>query len=94
MTMPTYTITIESTRHQFAATDEQNILDAALAAGIVLPYSCRAGACSSCKGRVVKGDFDAGIAPAQVLQAEEIEQGYTLLCQAHPRSDMVLTSSN
>lgn len=90
--MATYTITIEPTRHQFTASDDQNILDAALAAGIVLPYSCRGGACSSCKGRVLTGKFDAGLAPAQILQADEIEQGYTLLCQAHALSDMVIES--
>lgn len=90
--MATYTITIEPTRHQFTASDDQNLLDAALAAGIVLPYSCRAGACSSCKGKVLEGKFDAGLAPAQVLQAEELEQGFTLLCQAHPLSDMVIES--
>lgn len=90
--MATYTITIESTAHQFPAADDQSILDAALAAGIVLPYSCRAGACSSCKGRVVSGEFEDGPAPAQVLQPDEIEQGYTLLCQAQARSDMVIES--
>lgn len=90
--MATYNITIEATQHQFLASDDQNILDAALAAGIVLPYSCRAGACSSCKGRVVSGDFEAGPAPAQVLQSQEIEEGYTLLCQAQPRSDMVIAT--
>lgn len=90
--MATYNITIEPTQHQFTASDDQNLLDAALAAGIVLPYSCRAGACSSCKGKVVSGKYDAGLAPAQVLQAEEIEAGYTLLCQAHALSDMVIES--
>ncbi len=90
--MATYSITIEPTRHQFTASDDQNLLDAALAAGIVLPYSCRAGACSSCKGKVLEGKFDAGLAPAQVLQAEELEQGFTLLCQAYPLSDMVIES--
>jgi len=90
--MATYNITIEPTQHQFTASDDQNLLDAALAAGIVLPYSCRAGACSSCKGRVVSGKYDAGLAPAQVLQVEELEAGYTLLCQAHALSDMVIES--
>ena len=90
--MATYNITIEPTQHQFTASDDQNLLDAALAAGIVLPYSCRAGACSSCKGKVISGKYDAGLAPAQVLQAEEIQAGYTLLCQAHALSDMVIES--
>lgn len=90
--MATHTITIESTAHQFTASEDQSVLDAALAAGIVLPYSCRAGACSSCKGKIVSGEFESGPAPAQVLQAEEIEQGYTLLCQAHAKSDLVIQS--
>jgi len=90
--MATYNITIEPTQHQFTASDDQNLLDAALAAGIVLPYSCRAGACSSCKGKVISGKYDAGLAPTQVLQAEEIQAGFTLLCQAYPLSDMVIES--
>jgi CDP-4-dehydro-6-deoxyglucose reductase len=90
--MATYTISIKPSDHQFTANDDQSILDAALAAGIVLPYSCRAGACSSCKGKVLSGDYEAGPAPAQILQAEEIDQGFTLFCQAHPKSDMVIES--
>jgi len=90
--MTTYQITIHPSQHQFLAADDQNLLEAALAAGLVLPYSCRSGACSSCKGKVVSGDYEAGGAPAQVLQPEEIEMGFTLLCQAQPRSDMVIES--
>jgi CDP-4-dehydro-6-deoxyglucose reductase, E3 len=90
--MTTYRITLEPTNHEFVASDDQNILEAAMAAGIVLPYSCRSGACSSCKGKVLSGEFDAGEAPAKVLQREELETGFTLLCQARPRSDMVIES--
>lgn len=90
--MATYQITIEPSAHQFSASDNDSVLDAALAAGIVLPYSCRSGACSSCKGKVLSGEFDAGNAPEQILTADEIDAGYTLLCQARPRSDMVIES--
>ena len=90
--MSTFNITIEPSQHQFPANADQSVLDAALAAGIVLPYSCRAGACSSCKGKVLSGQFEAGAAPEQVLEAAEIDEGYTLLCQAQPRSDMVIES--
>jgi len=90
--MTTYRITLEPTKHEFVASDDQNILEAAMAAGIVLPYSCRSGACSSCKGKVLSGEFDAGEAPAKVLQPEELDTGFTLLCQAQPRSDMVIES--
>lgn len=91
-TMATYTITVQPSGHQFTASDDQNILDAALAAGIVLPYSCRAGACSSCKGKVLLGQYEAGAAPAQILQPEELDEGFTLFCQAQAKSDMVIES--
>lgn len=90
--MTTYQITVQPSQHQFLANDDQSVLDAALAAGILLPYSCRSGACSSCKGKVLAGTFEAGSAPEQVLMAEELEAGFTLLCQAKPRSDMVIES--
>ncbi|AWB33523.1 CDP-6-deoxy-delta-3,4-glucoseen reductase [Orrella marina] len=90
--MATFQIKIEPSEHQFSATDDQSVLDAALAAGIVLPYSCRSGACSSCKGKVLSGEYDAGNAPEQVLSADELDAGFTLLCQAMPRSDMVIES--
>lgn len=90
--MATFQIKIEPSEHQFSANDDQSVLDAALAAGIVLPYSCRSGACSSCKGKVLSGEFEAGHAPEQVLAADELDAGYTLLCQAMPRSDMVIES--
>lgn len=86
--MNTHTITLEPSQHTFVAAADQNILEAALAAGLVLPYSCRSGACSTCKGKVVSGQFDAGPAPAQVLSEIELSEGYTLLCQVQPRSDL------
>uniref|UniRef100_UPI003341D498 CDP-6-deoxy-delta-3,4-glucoseen reductase n=1 Tax=Castellaniella defragrans TaxID=75697 RepID=UPI003341D498 len=74
----------------FTVEPGQTVLDAALAAGLVLPYSCRMGACSACRGRVVSGEYDAGDAPGRILDAEELAQGYTLLCQARPASDLVI----
>ena len=68
------------------------MLDAALAAGIVLPYSCRSGACSTCKAKVLSGSVEAGASPAQILSADEIEAGFTLLCQARATSDLVIES--
>ena len=47
----------------FTVEPGQTVLDAALAAGLVLPYSCRTGACSTCRGKVVSGDYEAGDAP-------------------------------
>jgi len=87
-----FQITIQPSQHQFAAEADTSVLDAALAAGIVLPYSCRSGACSTCKAKVLSGSVEAGSSPAQILSADEIEAGFTLLCQAHATSDLVIES--
>ncbi|HEY9279503.1 MAG TPA: CDP-6-deoxy-delta-3,4-glucoseen reductase [Eoetvoesiella sp.] len=85
-----FQVTVQPTNHQFTVEPGQSVLDAALAAGIVLPYSCRNGACSTCKGKVVSGSFDAGPNPAQILSPEDLNAGYTLFCQAKPSSDLVI----
>jgi CDP-4-dehydro-6-deoxyglucose reductase, E3 len=87
-----FQVTVQPSNHQFPVEPGQTVLNAALAAGIVLSYSCRNGACSSCKGKVVSGEFDAGHYPAQVLSPEELAQGFTLFCQTRPSSDMVVES--
>jgi len=83
-------VTVQPSKHEFTVQEGQSVLDGALASGIVLPYSCRDGACSTCKGRVVSGNYDAGTHPAQILSPEELAQGYTLFCQARPTSDLVI----
>src|SRR5690606_38159650 len=85
-----FKVAVQPSNHEFTVQEGQSVLDAALAAGIVLPYSCRNGACSTCKGKVVQGSYEAGESPAQILSPEELEQGYTLFCQAHPTSDLVI----
>jgi CDP-4-dehydro-6-deoxyglucose reductase len=85
-------ITIQPSLHQFPADPNKSVLDAALAAGILLPYSCRSGACSTCKARVVSGTVEAGNSAAQILTPEEIHEGFTLLCQARATSDLVIES--
>jgi CDP-4-dehydro-6-deoxyglucose reductase len=87
-----FQITIQPSQHQFPADPDKSVLDAALAAGILLPYSCRSGACSTCKARVVSGTVEAGNSAAQILTPEEIHGGFTLLCQARATSDLVIES--
>jgi len=76
--------------HEFEVSQGQSVLDAAMGAGIVLPYSCRTGACSTCKGKVVSGSYQAGSSPEQILSSKELSEGYTLFCQAKPTSDLVI----
>ncbi len=87
-----FQVTVLPSQHHFPAATDQSVLDAALAAGIVLPYSCKSGACSTCKAKVISGTIEEGATPTQILSPEEREAGFTLLCQAHASSDLVIES--
>ncbi|WP_368647237.1 CDP-6-deoxy-delta-3,4-glucoseen reductase [Castellaniella ginsengisoli] len=85
-----FKVTVLPANREFTVEPGQTVLDAALAAGIVLPYSCRNGTCSTCAGQVLSGEYDAGPAPARILDAADLARGHTLLCQARPSSDLVI----
>lgn len=69
------------------ATVGKNILDAGMHNGLDLPYACKAGVCSTCKAKLIKGKVDMDISHG--LEQHEIDAGYILTCQAHPISDEV-----
>lgn len=60
------------------------VLDVALDAGVDVPFACKGAVCCTCKARVVKGKVE--MAMNYALTDEEVEDGYVLTCQTHPRS--------
>jgi len=85
-----FKITLQPSGHGFDAPADEPILQAALDAGFNLPYGCRNGACGTCKGKVLEGHVDFGIAQEHALPLAERAGGMALFCCAKPLSDLVL----
>jgi ring-1,2-phenylacetyl-CoA epoxidase subunit PaaE len=80
-------VRIEGATRTVSVLPGTSLLEAARAAGIDAPFSCRAGVCSTCRCRLVSGEVE--MIANHALEDYEVAQGYRLSCQSYPLSETV-----
>jgi len=79
---------VDGKRKDVPIAEGEAILDAALRAGMDLPYACKGGMCSTCRAKIVEGEIKMDVNYS--LEPWELEAGFVLTCQAHPVSARVV----
>jgi CDP-4-dehydro-6-deoxyglucose reductase len=85
-----FNVRIEPHARTLRVSAAQPLLEAALAAGLNLPHSCKSGHCASCRARLLAGEVRYPGARPLGITAEEEQAGYLLLCQARAVSDLTV----
>ncbi len=85
-----YQAELKKSGRTFTVEEDETVLEAAIRQGIQLPYGCKNGACGSCKGKVLEGRMEHGDHSQSALSALDETAGSTLLCCAHPKSNVLI----
>ncbi len=88
---PTYQALIQSMGKTVTVKHRQTLLEAALEAGLDYPFSCGAGSCTTCKTKLIQGEYKDLSDMSLVLTEDDMKKGYILACQAIPKSDLIVT---
>ena len=84
----TASLIVDGKRREVPVREGEAILDAALRAGLDLPYACKGGMCSTCRAKVVEGEVAMDLNYS--LEPWETQAGFVLTCQSHPKTDRVV----
>ena len=84
------TVVLDGKEHELQIGADEHVLDAALNAGLDLPFSCKAGVCCTCRAKVLCGEvvMDKNF----TLEADEMKLGYVLSCQARATTKQLTVS--
>ena len=89
-TGPQVTVVLDGKSHVLVVPPNQAVLDAAVEAGLDVPFACKAGVCCTCRAKVMQGS--AHMEKNFTLTTAECDQGFVLTCQARPTSDNLVLS--
>lgn len=84
-------VTIKNSGHAFDVRPSQTVLQAAIDAGLNLPYGCRNGACGSCKAKIISGKVMHTDYQSSAMTDAELVAGNTLLCCAMALEDLTIS---
>ena len=90
----THTVRFEPVGIEIEVDEDQTILNAAFQQGIMLMHGCKEGQCSACKSFILDGEVDLDRYSTFALPDFEEAEGWTLLCRAHPYSDLEIELIN
>src|SRR5258708_39724703 len=85
-----YRVTLMPSGHTYEVEEGKSVLQAGLDAGHMLPYSCRAGVCRTCRGAILEGKVDYGAAHATYLPDVDKAKGQARLRHAKPLPDVTI----
>jgi len=88
MTDAAFKVTLRPSGNVYDVPPGATVLDAGMAAGMAMPYNCRAGSCGTCRALVLKGEVDYGNVHAAYLTEKDKQRGFALLCRAKPLGDL------
>src|ERR1700704_4540544 len=79
---------IDGKRREVPVAEGEAVLDAALRAGMDLPFACKGGMCSTCRAKLVEGSAEMEVNYS--LEPWELKAGFILTCQARPTSEKIV----